>query len=181
MVLIIELTDIAFAVDSILAAMALAGSRDDKLWVVVSGGLLGVILMRFAAAIFVGLLDRFPRFEISAYLLVAVIGLKLVIDWGCNSDWSFDNSPTIAKSLGGYHASFQDFESGRREVANNYHNWLLTNWPIGISTAHEERKGAPHILDFHDVRRPESIAFWLTMLTCFGIGFLPSKRKIPAT
>lgn len=181
MVLIIELTDIAFAVDSILAAMALAGSRDDKLWVVVAGGFLGVVLMRFAAAVFVGLLERFPRFELSAYLLVAVIGLKLVIDWGCNSDWSFDKSPTLAGALGSYHQSFQEFEKERGELAQTYHQWLLEKWPIGISTAHELHKGAPQLLDFHDVRRPETITFWLTMLTCFGIGFLPSKQKTPAT
>lgn len=87
-VLVIELTDIAFAIDSILAAIALVGEDPDrsglhdKLWVVISGGMLGVVLMRFAAVVFIKLLERFPRFEVSAYLLVAIIGLKLVIDWG---------------------------------------------------------------------------------------------------
>jgi predicted tellurium resistance membrane protein TerC len=47
--------------------------------------MLGVVLMRFAAVIFIKLLDRFPRFEISAYLLVIVIGGKLLADWGLNS------------------------------------------------------------------------------------------------
>ena len=75
-VAVIEFTDIAFAVDSILAAIALVGPPppdDDptqrthpKLWVVVTGGMLGVILMRFAAVLFIRLLDRFPRFETSA-------------------------------------------------------------------------------------------------------------------
>lgn len=93
-VLVIELTDIAFAVDSILAALALVGAPPTdhpitafhpKLWVVVTGGLLGILLMRIAAAMFIRLLDRFPRFELSAYLLVIVIGLKLLADWGFNS------------------------------------------------------------------------------------------------
>jgi YkoY family integral membrane protein len=75
-VLIIELTDIAFAVDSILAAVALS----NKFWVVFTGGLLGVILMRVAANAFITLIDRFPRMEVTAYLLVLVIGTKLVID-----------------------------------------------------------------------------------------------------
>ncbi len=90
----IELTDIAFAVDSILAAMALVvgseehlqGGIHPKLWVVLTGGMLGVVLMRFAAALFVRLLERFPRFETSAYWLVAIIGLKLVLDWALNAD-----------------------------------------------------------------------------------------------
>src|SRR5947208_7023418 len=52
-VALIELTDIAFAIDSILAAIALVGSAPPgnvgphpKLWVIITGGILGVILMR---------------------------------------------------------------------------------------------------------------------------------------
>lgn len=91
-VAVIELTDIAFAVDSILAAIALVGTAPvgttglhPKLWVVVTGGMLGVILMRLAAVVFIKLLEKFPRFELAAYLLVAVIGAKLLVDWGFNS------------------------------------------------------------------------------------------------
>lgn len=92
-VLMIELTDIAFAVDSILAAIALVGAVPaghtgwhPKLWVVVTGGMLGVILMRYAATVFIRLLERFPRFETAAYLLVMVIGVKLVLDWKFNTN-----------------------------------------------------------------------------------------------
>lgn len=88
----IEVTDVAFAIDSILAAIALVGSapaghvgRHPKLWVVITGGMLGVILMRMAAAMFIRLLERFPRFETSAYLLVLAIGVKLLVDWGFNT------------------------------------------------------------------------------------------------
>ncbi|MCA9010963.1 MAG: hypothetical protein KDB01_14525, partial [Planctomycetaceae bacterium] len=93
-VVVIELTDIAFAVDSILAAIGLVGpppaghpqtAFHPKLWVVVTGGLLGIVLMRVAAAMFIRLLEKFPRFELSAYLLIIVIGLKLLADWGFNS------------------------------------------------------------------------------------------------
>jgi YkoY family integral membrane protein len=84
-VVVIELTDIAFAIDSILAAVGIAGSKREKLWVVFTGGMIGVVLMRFAAVLFIRLLERFPRFETSAYLLVIVIGLKLVVEWYFNS------------------------------------------------------------------------------------------------
>jgi predicted tellurium resistance membrane protein TerC len=98
-VLVIELTDIAFAVDSILAAIALVSGAEHhveastsgfhpKLWVVVTGGMLGVILMRFAAVIFIKLLEAFPRFEVAAYVLVALIGGKLLADWVVN-DWLY--------------------------------------------------------------------------------------------
>lgn len=131
-VVVIELTDIAFAIDSILAAIALVGSSPDekgihpKLWVVVTGGMLGVVLMRYAAVVFIKLLERFPRFEISAYLLVAVIGLKLVIDWLS-------------------------------------HTAILQPW-------HE-------LLNFHNWRSPAFWAFWVSMLGCLGVGFIPVKEK----
>lgn len=210
-VLVIELTDIAFAVDSILAAMALAGSRQSKLWVVIAGGILGVVLMRFAAALFVRLLDRFPRFEVSAYLLVIIIGLKLLADWGFNSDWSYQQSPWIASRLGSWSETFKKIESTRRESVTNYEAWLTTNWPLtkgaklGHDThtsdehAHDEHATAehntdnpntdttakkkevsiphiPHLLDFHDLRRPECLSFWVAMAVCFGIGFVPRSR-----
>src|SRR5262245_58836556 len=78
-VLVIALTDIAFAVDSILAAIALVGSSPSdhpenkfhpKLWLVIVGGGLGIDLIRFAAVIFIRLLEQFPRFEAAAYYLV---------------------------------------------------------------------------------------------------------------
>ncbi len=75
-IVLIELTDIAFAVDSILAAVALS----PKIWVVVTGGVIGLIMMRFAANVFIRLLDRFPNFEQTAYLLVFLVGMKLLID-----------------------------------------------------------------------------------------------------
>jgi YkoY family integral membrane protein len=83
-VAVIELTDIAFAVDSIMAAVGMV-SGSSKTWVVITGGLIGLVLMRFAAVMFIKLLDRFPRFEITAYLLVLWIGLKLVADYFFNS------------------------------------------------------------------------------------------------
>jgi predicted tellurium resistance membrane protein TerC len=43
------------------------------------------MLMRVAAAMFIKLLERFPRFETSAYLLVMVIGIKLLVDWAMNN------------------------------------------------------------------------------------------------
>jgi YkoY family integral membrane protein len=101
-VFVIEMTDIAFAVDSIVAAIGVvgppppghpAGDAHPKLWVVILGGFFGVILMRFAAVLFIKLLDRFPRFETAAYLLVVIIGLKLCIDWAGNKFFASPENP----------------------------------------------------------------------------------------
>lgn len=75
-VFLIELTDIAFALDSILAAVALT----HKLWVIYTGGIIGIILMRFAASQFILLIERFPKLERTAYMLVFVIGSKVIIE-----------------------------------------------------------------------------------------------------
>ena len=75
-VIVVELTDIAFSVDSILAAVALS----PKIWVIYTGGVLGIVAMRFVAGGFLKLLDRHPRLVAAAYLLVGWIGFKLCLE-----------------------------------------------------------------------------------------------------
>ncbi|MGQ0549195.1 MAG: TerC family protein [Armatimonadota bacterium] len=72
-VLNVELADMAFSIDNVVAAVAL--SRE--MWVVLTGVFLGIVTMRFAAGIFVRLIEREPILEATAYLLVFVIGLEL--------------------------------------------------------------------------------------------------------
>jgi len=76
-VIMVELTDIAFAVDSVLAGVTFIDNRDDKIWVVYFGAIIGIILLRFAAGQFVKLLERYPMLDHVAYLLVGWVGVKL--------------------------------------------------------------------------------------------------------
>lgn len=90
-VLKVELADIAFAVDSILAAVALAitlpttplppigGMDGGQFLVILAGGLIGVILMRFAATIFSSLLNKRPGLETMAFIIVGWVGVKLAV------------------------------------------------------------------------------------------------------
>ncbi|MFC7060855.1 TerC family protein [Halobacillus seohaensis] len=87
----VELADLAFAVDSILAAVALAvalpatplpnvGSLDGgQFAVILAGGMIGIIIMRFAANVFVNLLQSRPGLEIAAFVIVGWVGIKLVV------------------------------------------------------------------------------------------------------
>ncbi len=75
-VLAVELADLAFSLDNVVAAVAL--SRE--LWVVMAGVFLGIITMRFAAGIFVYLIERYPELEAAAYLLVFNIGVMLLME-----------------------------------------------------------------------------------------------------
>jgi YkoY family integral membrane protein len=69
----IELADLAFAVDSVLAAVALSS----KLWVIYSGAIIGLIAMRFAATFVMRLLEIYPKLILYAYITVTWIGIKL--------------------------------------------------------------------------------------------------------
>jgi YkoY family integral membrane protein len=75
-ILLVELTDVAFSVDSIVAAVAMS----KKIWIVYLGGILGIITMRFVAGLFLRLLEKFPKLEDAAYLLVGWIGIKLGLE-----------------------------------------------------------------------------------------------------
>ncbi|SES76880.1 integral membrane protein, YkoY family [Salinibacillus kushneri] len=81
--------DLAFAIDSILAAVALALALPDsplptfggmdgaKFAVIVLAGVAGLILIKYAATWFVKLLNDRPGLETTAYLIVAWVGVKL--------------------------------------------------------------------------------------------------------
>lgn len=85
----VELADLAFAVDSILAAVALAvtlpattlpkigGLDGGQFLVILAGGLVGIIIMRFAASYFVTLLQKRPNLETAAFMIVGWVGVKL--------------------------------------------------------------------------------------------------------
>jgi YkoY family integral membrane protein len=83
-VFMIELLDLVFAIDSIVAGVAFINSSFSKLWIVYLGGMVGIFGMRYAADLFSSLIDRFPGLERSAYLMVGWIGIKLgmsAFDW----------------------------------------------------------------------------------------------------
>lgn len=90
-VLKVEVADIAFAIDSILAAVALAvalpatnlpkiGGMDGGHFIVIFlGGFIGLIIMRFAANMFVKLLESRPALEVAAFCIVGWVGVKLAV------------------------------------------------------------------------------------------------------
>ncbi|CAM4503223.1 MULTISPECIES: TerC family protein [Paenibacillus] len=73
-VLTVELMDIAFSVDSVIAAFGVS----DQVWVLFLGGILGVLMMRGVAQVFLKLIDRFPELERAAFILIIIIGAKML-------------------------------------------------------------------------------------------------------
>lgn len=74
-VLSVELMDIAFSVDSVLAAFGVS----DKVWILLLGGMIGVLMMRGIAGVFIKLIDLIPELETSAYVLILIIATKMLL------------------------------------------------------------------------------------------------------
>lgn len=87
----VEVADLAFAIDSMLAAVAIAitlpewgtftigGINGGQYLVMFLGGFIGLIIMRFAATSFVKLLNRYPALDTTAFLIVGWVGVKLLV------------------------------------------------------------------------------------------------------
>lgn len=71
----IEFMDLAFSVDSITASLALS----DKFWVLALGGALGILMMRSVAQLFTTLIEKVPEMEHTAFVLIAIIGIKMLL------------------------------------------------------------------------------------------------------
>jgi YkoY family integral membrane protein len=71
---LVALTDLAFSLDSVTAAVAVT----DRLWLVISGGAVGILLLRFLATWVLRWMLQFERLQNAAYLTVLAVGLRLV-------------------------------------------------------------------------------------------------------
>ena len=73
----VELTDIVFAIDSILVAVAMS----DKLWVIITGGILGVVAMRLVIGSLLVMVNRYPPLVDGAFIIIAWVGIKLLMEY----------------------------------------------------------------------------------------------------
>jgi YkoY family integral membrane protein len=79
----VELTDIIFAIDSILVAVALS----NKTWVIITGGLLGVLAMRAVIGQLLVLVNRYPMLVDGAFVIIAWVGIKLIMEYLHAAGW----------------------------------------------------------------------------------------------
>lgn len=79
----VELVNLAFSIDSILVAVAMS----PKVWVVLTGGLLGIVAMRIVAGQLIELIRRYPALVDGAFVIIAWIGVKLLLDWAHTMHW----------------------------------------------------------------------------------------------
>ena len=71
----IALTDLAFSLDSVAAAVAVS----DRIALVITGGVVGVVALRLSSGLFIRLLQRYRRLEAAGYLAVGLVGIQLSV------------------------------------------------------------------------------------------------------
>ncbi|MFN6209161.1 MAG: TerC family protein [Microcystis sp.] len=74
-IVLIAFTDLAFSLDSMTTAIALA----DRFWILLTGGILGMLALRFLTGLFVRWLAEFVYLQDAAYLTVLAVGGRLLL------------------------------------------------------------------------------------------------------
>ncbi len=71
----IAVTDLAFSLDSVTTAIAIS----DQIWLVIIGGTIGVIALRFLAELFIRWLQEYSNLEDAGYITVGLVGIRLLV------------------------------------------------------------------------------------------------------
>lgn len=70
----IAITDLAFSLDSVTTAIAVA----EDTWLIVVGGTIGIITLRFLAELFIRWLEEYVHLEDAGFITVGFVGLRLL-------------------------------------------------------------------------------------------------------
>jgi YkoY family integral membrane protein len=112
-VCLVELMDMAFSIDNVFAAVAFS-KNIILIWV---GVFIGILAMRFVAQRFVKLMERYPFLETAAFIVIGILGLKLL-----SSIYShFYPCSSVAIFLEGMHPC--DEKNGVA-IAEGTHEWV---------------------------------------------------------
>lgn len=71
----IAITDLAFSLDSVTTAIAIA----DDIWLILLGGTVGVITLRFLAELFIRWLEEYTHLEDAGFITVGLVGIRLLM------------------------------------------------------------------------------------------------------
>ena len=156
----IALTDLAFSLDSVTTAIAL--SRD--VWVVLLGGTIGIITLRFMAQLFIRWLDEYEYLEDAGFITVAFVGIRLLLRvaneswvppqwlmilliagifaWGFSKKSQADE-PTAATTTTASNGHLdQDVDEPTASVAEPADSAVATRWPAGVASREADRDAA---------------------------------------
>jgi len=73
-VIVVEFVDIVFSLDNLVAVVGMS----KNIWIICIGVFIGIFIMRFIASRFSVLMEKFPTLEKSAFIVIGLLGLKLL-------------------------------------------------------------------------------------------------------
>lgn len=79
----VEVMNLAFSIDSILVAVAMS----PKVWVVLTGGILGIVAMRLVVGQLMVLVQRYPPLVDGAFVIITWVALKLFAEYAHQMHW----------------------------------------------------------------------------------------------
>lgn len=77
-VILVEVMDLAFSIDNIFAAVAIT----NNIYIICIGVFIGILAMRFVAQSFVQLMETYSFLEDTAFAVIGILGLKLIVSAG---------------------------------------------------------------------------------------------------
>lgn len=95
-VALVELMDMAFSIDNVFAAVAFT----PNIILVCIGVFIGILAMRFVAQAFVKLMEKYTFLETSAFVVIAILGVKLTLSLYEH----FQPESSVSKFLGSHTA-----------------------------------------------------------------------------
>ena len=87
----VEVVNLAFSIDSILVAVAMSPKR----WVIVTGGLLGIVAMRLVVGQLIELIRKYPALVDGAFIIIAWVAIKLLADYAHDMEWMSWKIPSM--------------------------------------------------------------------------------------
>lgn len=75
-IILVEIMDMSFSIDNIFAAVAITPNR----YFIILGVFMGMFAMRFVAGWFSELIDKYPSLNKSAFIVIGLLGLKLILN-----------------------------------------------------------------------------------------------------
>ncbi len=74
----IAITDLAFSLDSVTSAIAIT----EDTWLIIAGGTIGIVILRFLAGLFIRWLQEYTYLEDAGFITVGFVGLRLLLKVG---------------------------------------------------------------------------------------------------
>lgn len=71
----IAITDLAFSLDSVTSAIAIT----EETWLIIAGGTMGIVILRFLAGLFIRWLQEYTYLEDAGFITVGFVGLRLLL------------------------------------------------------------------------------------------------------